>query len=51
MPSSPTASIASKDKPDPGVLRELNIREAIRSGQLLSEDAASVLARTLPVEP
>lgn len=43
--------IASKDKPDPEVLRELNIREAIRSGQLSSEDAASVLARTLPVEP
>jgi hypothetical protein len=42
--------IASKEKPDPEVLRELNIREAIRSGQLSSEDAASVLARTLPVE-
>jgi hypothetical protein len=42
--------IASERKPDPRVLRELNIREAIRSGQLSSEDAASVLIRNLPVE-
>lgn len=42
--------IASKDKPDLEVLRELNIREAIRSGQLSSEDAASVLTRILPVD-
>jgi hypothetical protein len=39
--------IASKEKPDPEVLREFNIREAIRSGQLSSEDAASVLASTV----
>jgi hypothetical protein len=44
----PFRKIAGKEKPDPEVLRELNIREAIRSGQLSSEDAASVLARTLP---
>jgi hypothetical protein len=42
--------IASERETDPRVLRELNIREAIRSGQLTSEDAASVLIGNLPVE-
>jgi hypothetical protein len=42
--------IASERKADPGVLRELNIREAIRRGQLSSEDAAIVLIGDLPVE-
>lgn len=37
--------IASKPRPNPQILRELNIREAIRSGQLSSGDAASVLAK------
>jgi hypothetical protein len=43
--------IASERESDPRVLRELNIREAIRSGQLSSEDAASVFIRNLPVSP
>ena len=42
--------IASEPKADPGVLRELNIREAIRSGQLSSRDAAIVLIKDLPAE-
>jgi hypothetical protein len=42
--------IASKAKPNPRVLRELNIREAIRSGQLSAEDAVNLLTRNLPVE-
>ena len=42
--------IASEPKADPGVLRELNIREAIRSGQLSSKDAANVLTGILPAE-
>jgi hypothetical protein len=41
--------IASKGNADLEVLRELNIREAIRSGQLSSEGAASVLARKVPI--
>jgi hypothetical protein len=42
--------IASEGNAAPGVLRELNIREAIRSGQLSSEGAAIVLVGDLPVE-
>jgi hypothetical protein len=42
--------IASEGNAVPEVLRELNIREAIRSGQLSSEDAAIVLVGDLPVE-
>jgi hypothetical protein len=38
--------IATKPKPELGVLRELNIREAIRSGHLSSEDAANLLGKT-----
>jgi hypothetical protein len=41
---------ASKPEPNPEVLREHNIREAIRSGQLSSEDIARVLTRDLPGE-
>jgi hypothetical protein len=42
--------IASDQKTDRGILRELNIHEAIRSGQLSSEDAAIVLSWDLPVD-
>jgi hypothetical protein len=35
--------IATKPNPDARVLRELNIREAIRTGQLTSRDATSLL--------
>jgi hypothetical protein len=37
--------VATKPRPDPCVLRELNIREAIRSGQLSSGDTANLLSR------
>lgn len=41
-------TLAGQGKPDPQVLRELSIREAIRTGQLSSEDAATVLVGDPP---
>jgi hypothetical protein len=40
--------IAFESNPDARVLRELNIREAIRTGQLTSHDAANLLNNEPP---